>query len=313
MRPSRLALAGVVSVTAAVTAAAGCGGASPASGLTAFLRASNAQYVPGTLDAVTAVAGPKVDSVRTNSSTAFPGEQGRAIAGSLSGTATAVLVGLAADSGYWVIPAGIMDTETPGDFAFQTTLSFSPELPVGDATLIFRATDGEGQVGPANLLPLLVSAPAPSGALVVSLEWDTESDLDLHVLIPNVNDPNAPYEVWARNPVALPPRGPSDPPTTAADVDAAGHLDFDSNAACVIDGRRQENLVFANPPPPGAYEVRVDTSSLCGQATARWHALAVAGGGNATLGEAFGQVTDAATSGSHIASSGLLAFTFSIP
>jgi hypothetical protein len=301
--------------------AGGCGGASPSSGLTAYLRVSfrtqssqvvPAQFAPSPLAPSTDATGPTVDSVATNSSTVYPGAMGRGMSGRISSTASAVLIGLADDSGHWVVPAGTADVDTPGDFTFDVTLSFSPELPLGDASLVFRAVDEQGQVGPAYVLPLMVSEPIPTGALVVSLSWDTESDLDLHVQVPNVNDASAPYYVWNRNPVALPPRAPGDPLPTADEIAAAGQLDFDSNAACVIDGRRQENLVFPNPPPSGAYLVKVDAFSLCGQATARWQAVAIDGGGN-MLGQAFGQFTDVATQGSHLPSSGLLAFGFSIP
>jgi hypothetical protein len=316
---SNLAAGARLALVAAL--AAGCGGTSPSSGLTAYLRVSfrtqssqvvPAQFVPGPLATVTDATKPTVDSVAANSSMVYPGAVGRGMSGRISGTGTAILVGLPNDSGHWVVPAGTADIDTPGDFSFDLSLSYSPELPLGDTSLVFRAVDAQGVVGPAYVLPLTVFQPIPAGALVVSLSWDTESDLDLHVQVPNVNDPNAPYYVWSRNPVALPPRMPGDPLPTADEIAAAGQLDFDSNAACVIDGRRQENLVFPNPPPSGAYQVKVDAFSLCGQATARWQAVAVDGSGN-LLGQAFGQLTDVATQGSHLPSSGLLAFGFSIP
>ena len=74
----------------------------------------------------------------------------------------------------------------------------------------------------------------------------------------------------------------------------------------MIDGRRQENIIFpaGSPPPSGEYTVRVDASSLCGQA-----GRAVDGGRRRPpteryLGYAQWQATDADTRGSHGAGRG---------
>jgi len=67
--------------------------------------------------------------------------------------------------------------------------------------------------------------------------------------------------------------------------------------------------------PPGPYEVRVDTFSLCGEATARWHVTAFTSpaGVPTLIQEAFGQSTDRDTLASHGAESGVLALSFSPP
>jgi len=88
-------------------------------------------------------------------------------------------------------------------------------------------------MGPPAVVPLIASGPPgpPAGALVVSLEWDTEADLDLHVVTPDG------VEIWAGNInsyQAPPPGTPVDP----AAWQAGGILDLDSNAGCVIDGRQ---------------------------------------------------------------------------
>ena len=120
--------------------------------------------------------------------------------------------------------------------------------------------------------------------------------------MPNVADPTTPIEIWNKHrgrASRLPCRArrrsirPPSPPRP--------YLDFDSNANCVIDGRRQENVIFpTGSPPPGVYTVRVDASSLCGQAG---RAVAVSATGrrrrNGTLlGYAQWQATDADTRGS---------------
>src|SRR5262249_43068784 len=118
-----------------------------------------------------------------------------------------------------------------------------------------------------------------------------------------------------RAPLALPPRSSSDMPFTRAEINAAGRLQFDSNSQCVIDGQRHEEVIFPMAVPPGTYEVRVDTFSLCSEVTARWHVVAFTNpAGTPTLiAEAFGQSLDRDTIASHGADSGVLAFTFTQP
>jgi hypothetical protein len=301
----------------------GCDGASSNPGLDALMRASGAQYVPGELESDMTAAGPTVAFVSTNSTVITAGLS-RNIAGSATGAAAAVQIGLSGDNAHWIVPTGAMDTDSPGNFTFQSTLSFSSDLPVGMRTLVFRAVDVNGQVGASRDLAVRVQAPVPRGTLVVSLDWDTEADLDLHVTVPNAADPSTPIIVWAKSPLALPIADAMGNPIShpMAEVAAAGALDYDSNAQCVIDGRRQENLIFpegtpavpATPPPSGTYEVRVDASSLCGQGAARWHAVAIANDDTDNpLGEAIGQFTDLDAARPHVASSGILAFSFSFP
>jgi len=301
----------MVAVALAVCAL-GCGGASSDPGLNALMRATGAQYAPGELLEDMGAAGPTVDSISTNSTTVKPGLPARSLTGSASSTATSVLVGLSGDDAHWILPMGIEDSEQVGNYTFQTTLSFSSDLPAGPRNLVFRAVDAGGQVGASRLLPIKVPMFIPSGALVVTLEWDTEADLDLHLSVPNAADPSMPVVVWSRAPLAL----PSDPKPTADAVMTAGQLDGDSNSGCVIDGGRQEDVVFpvapAPAPPAGDYVVRVDAPSLCGQGVARWHALAIVNGDlDNPLGEAFGQASDLDASRPHTASSGVIAFTFS--
>ncbi len=298
--------------------ATGCGpSASPESGITALLRISGAQFVEGPLAPDTAASGTAVISgVALNNTTIYPGEQSFPLSGTVTG-ATA-LVGLKNDVGYWIVPAPIPDVSTTGGYTFSTQLTFSPLLPTGAQTLILRGVAPDGSVGPAQLYVLTSQAPVPTGfPLVVTLQWDTESDLDLHVVVPNTIDASGPIEVWAKHPVAIPPPmlGTFLDPSLAA---GAAYLDFDSNANCVIDGRRQENVIvpMGAVPPSGDYTVRVDAFSLCGQPGAQWTATATqydAYGNANVITSAQWQATDTDTRGTHGAGSGRLAFNFSIP
>jgi hypothetical protein len=292
----------------------GCGGESPASGLSAYLRATNAQFEPGELASVGVpgdAAKPSVDNVKSNNSHVFPGAQGRTVTGSVTGTSTALLVGLAGDTAHWLVPVGgIADLDVEGNVLFTTALSFSPDLPAGDRNLVFRAVDEDGVVGPAQTLALKVDDPTPKGALIIELQWDTQADLDLHVHITPDDATVKPFDVWEKAPTALPAGALND-----ADVKAAGQLSLDSNARCSIDGVRLERLVFDTTYPVGTYEVRVDTFSLCSEATSRWHAKAYRNttGTSQTIVEAYGQSIDRDTLGSHNATSGLFALIFASP
>jgi hypothetical protein len=296
--------------------AAGCGGASTDPGLGSEMRLSGAQFIPGELDTTVRAASPTLQTLSIANTTVFPGVTGRGLGGSAN-AATGVLVGLAGDRGHWVLPTGAADAENPGAFVFQTTLSFSPQLPLQPAerSLIFRAVDAHGTVGPPMVLGIRVAALGAADAgvapLEVTLDWDTEADLDLKLRVPNPANPDKPIDVWNRSPVALPQVASGDDPHTADEIAAAGKLSFDSNAQCMIDGLLQERVLFPQQAPSGRYEVRVDAFSLCNQVTARWHASARANG--QTLAEAYGQMSDPDTRGSHGPATGTLAFTFTMP
>lgn len=294
--------------------AAGCGGASADPGLSAYLRLSGAQYVPGGLAAESDATAPLVTSVNLMTTKVAPGLQNLALSGDVQ-NGSSVLIGLAGDSGHWIVPATVADFQMPGDFLFQTKMSLSPEVPVGTQTLLLKGVDAQGTVGPAQQVGLDVSPAIPTGALVISLAWDTEADLDLHVVAPNPTDPTTPIEIWSKTPVGLPPHVPGTPPLAGAEltaaIAAAGKLDFDSNANCVIDGRRRENVVFTEGPPAGDYVVRVDAFSMCGQVDAQWQVTAALGDGT-PAGFARWEATDTDTRGSHGAGAGRTAFTFHI-
>jgi hypothetical protein len=324
MRPARLpSRAALAALLVASGLAAGCGGAAPQSGLTAWLRVSNGQYEPGELSSDPGLMEPTVDTITTHNNQVFPGAQGRSITGSVNGAAVAVLLGLEGDSAHWLVPVGVPDLEIMGNFTFSASVSYSPDLPTGPRALRFRAIDADGNLGPIQALKLSIGITPILGSLIVQINWDTEADLDLHLRIIG-SDPTKPLDVWNHSPLALPPRGPSDPPLTKPEIDAAGKLLFDSNSQCVIDGARHEEVVFpvGTVPPPGTYEVRVDTFSLCAEATARWHAVAYTNPtGTPTLlqnvqggaAEAFGQSLDRDTLGDHQAGAGVLAFSFTEP
>ena len=172
---------------------AGCDGASPELGLEAWMRVAGAQYVPG--PPPEDGPGPAVAALEVTTSLIQPGEVGKPVKGALDPTATAVAIALAGDAGHWIVPAGIPEVSTPDFPSLSAELSFSKELPLGEHDLVVRAVDRQGQAGVATSYTLdAVAGPAASGLLVVSLDWDTDADLDLHVVD---------YPVHLRNGVAL--------------------------------------------------------------------------------------------------------------
>ena len=166
-----------------------------------------------------------------------------------------------------------------------------------------RAVDAQNHFGPPfrQTLTALAAPPARAvtGVLVVTLTWDTESDLDLHVVDPFGSEifHGAPNSVNAFSPGSA---GQSN-----------GTLDGDSNAGCRIDGWRQEDVTWAKAPPSGHYLVRVDTASLCGTPNAHWAVRVLLDG--MVIGEATGLSLDSDTWGAHDRGAGLLAVGFDVP
>jgi hypothetical protein len=284
--------------------ASACRGLQADAGLEADMRVANAQFIAGDLDAATPGGGPAVVSLFNSLTAVQPGEIDKPLTGTLDPAATAVALGLRGDRGYWIVVAGPPSLDVPDLPTFAASLSFSPDLPRGDLSLVARAVDATGRFGQASTVPLISApAPPPTGALVVNLAWDTESDLDLHVVTPDG------VEVWAGNinSYQMPPPGS---PVDASVWQQGGILDFDSNAGCVIDGRRQENVVWQVSPPAGTYVVRVDTPSLCGTAAARWKVQVILAGAVIKTSESESLPTDPRFSKG--AGSGVLALAFDV-
>lgn len=287
----------------ALLAAAGCDdGVASLSGLDAMVIVANAQFVPGAMPA--AMDGPGVDGIDSLNNVIWPGQRAKKFSGRLDKGGTAVAIGFDGDVGYWTLAAGAEDILFPGQLTFDSVQAFSRRLqPATKYPLVFRAVDAGGRFGAPRLLNLQTQDDVPDGDLVVTLAWDTEADLDLHMVVPNGDI------VWSRKSNAYQPM-PGNPADPAAAV-AGGHLDFDSNAGCVIDGRRRENIVFAKTPAAaGHYIVRVDTFSLCGEGAARWTLEALHQG--TSLQKVSGISGDSDTRTSHEAASGLTALEFDL-
>ncbi|MEZ5063460.1 MAG: hypothetical protein R3B81_01945 [bacterium] len=135
-------------------------------------------------------------------------------------------------------------------------ITFPQVLPVSEFELYVAAADDNGNVGSmaTNGFEALTVG---SGDIQVTVAWDTDADVDLHVV-----DPIG-YEIyWADR---------SSP--------SGGQLDLDSNAGCFTDGVRNENITWGvGAAPLGTYTVRVDYWSNCSFSQTKYTVLINNGG-----------------------------------
>lgn len=248
--------------------------------------------------------GPKVvtSTVRAR---ARAGSVQQSAVGDLEPPSAAVAVGVAGDVGHWIVPARLPSAAAPDLPTFDLQFSVSRTASPGPRELVFRAVDGERRFGPPLVRALDVVADVPTGRLVISLSWNNRADLDLHVLLPTG------VEIFKRNPTEYERPPPSAGPVPSGAPTDGGVLDRDSNAQCVSDGRRAENVVWTEPPPKGHYVVRVDTYSLCGEPSAHWQVRARVDG--AVVGQAAGTSTDYDVRFPHNRGGGVRALELDVP
>jgi hypothetical protein len=272
-------------------AVAGCDGASPNPAPDEVLQITSGQFVPGalpgTLVASSLDAGvgdgapattPEAGAVQPLSITqlALPvlplpvGAAGESISGYASADTASVGVRFAdLGTGYWIVPVSVTDPQYPGQITFGMKASFAPGIPAGTHDLRVVAIGASGQAGdqaqgtvcfqsavPDNGHACNSAIPVP--AAVIALTWDTNFDLDLHVIAPDGEDFNP------KTPLGFLPDSGARPPATLPAIDR------DSLAGCVPDGIRQEDLIFPSAPAPGTYAIYVDPFAACGQAAVRF-------------------------------------------
>jgi hypothetical protein len=231
---------------------AGCGESIPfRSGADQPIQVEGGQFFEGPLP--TGTRGPAVTTVDSRNNLIVAGETGKKLTGLAEDGAYSIALRFSdIGSGYWVVPVGPPDPQTAGQLSWTAICDIARETPPGNHTLEFSAADSAGRFGAKNATPVLVQTLRPSGRVVVSLTWDTNADLDLHLVAPDGKelDPKHPNSSNLLDGGAAPPGN--------------GLLDRDSNANCVIDGYREEDVVWQDAPAPGTYLARVDMFSACG-------------------------------------------------
>jgi hypothetical protein len=143
-----------------------------------------------------------------------------------------VVIGVAGSTGYYDI--ALPDSADSVDLQ----LSLCQDLSLHTLDLTYAvgtsASIGAYEEQPAAIIEV------GTGEVQVSVSWDADSDVDLHVIDP------AGDEVFYGQ-------------TT---IESSGTLDLDSNPGCSIDGVNNENITWASA-PQGMYTVRLDYFESC--------------------------------------------------
>jgi hypothetical protein len=143
-----------------------------------------------------------------------------------------VVIGVAGSTGYYDV--ALPDAAESVDL--QLSLCQDLALPTLDLSF---AVGTSGSLGEYEEQPVAIIE-VGTGEVQVSVSWDTDSDVDLHVTDP------AGDEVYYGQTV----------------VESSGMLDLDSNPNCNIDGVNNENITWASA-PEGTYIVRLDYFKSC--------------------------------------------------
>lgn len=255
---------------------AGCKGESEDStlGFDEPLRVHDAQFRSGALPGLPpgeadAAVPPNVTSVETANLVIFPNQLEKQISGRLSATSVALGIRFTElGSGYWVLPAGPPDLAVGAEKTYTLELELGESLPIGLHELRVAAIDDSGQSGTQGKLGVCIVPPIPDNlnacdpsieppAAILSLDWDSNVDLDLRLISPNGK------VLTSKHPSTVLPTDAGVLDGDLADPET-GKLDHDSNAACTIDGLRRENVVFQAKPPNGLYQVYANLFDGCG-------------------------------------------------
>jgi len=290
---------------ALLIAVAGCEAASPDPGLGARLQIPGAQFRPGAFPADT--GGPATLAVQPDHATVTIGRLHDQLHGVFDHGSTSVVIGIDGVDGAWLVAAGAPSFDMPDEPTVTETYGFSEQLPLGPTTIVMAAGNADGDFGPAGSSTVIAAADdPPGGELVISLEWDSTADLDLHVVDPLGG------EAWSDSPNTWQPPPPGDPPPPPDAFLTGGILDHDGNANCHRDGHPNEHVIWQMPPPSGNYVVRVDARMMCSDASAAWAVTAYRSG--TVIGASRGVSTnDDADVSNHGVGAGQLALQFTLP
>jgi len=121
----------------------------------------------------------------------------------------------------------------------EVVLTITQSLPGDQFIFYFAVVDAGGKQGKVSKQDV-DALQVGTGEVQVSVSWDGDSDVDLHVV-----DPSNEEIYW-------------DVLTSAS----GGTLDLDSNADCELDHKRNENVTWSKA-PPGEYIVRLDYYKNC--------------------------------------------------
>ncbi len=152
-----------------------------------------------------------------------------------------LIVGIEGHVGYYQIPVDDV-SETLQDIQILLR-SFAPyETPPGVLPIRVAARDERGRVSPYGSKVFTVKA-VGSGDIQISVSWDTDADVDLHVIDPQGCETNF---------------------TNKTGCASGAELDLDSNIGCPANGVKNENIFWPEgQSPAGTYTVLVNYYNGC--------------------------------------------------
>ncbi|MET0386775.1 MAG: hypothetical protein ABW321_12490 [Polyangiales bacterium] len=264
-------------LTLALLLLAACGGESGELGLLEPFQVRGGAFKEGALPGDAPDSEAEQDTLRlttieTNNTVVHPGQTGKLVSGRATDRGYAVALrfeGLG--SGYWVKPLGEADSAYPGELDFAVEMELAADLPLGPRRLLFSVIDSRGRAGRQQALNLCATSRFDRAlhacddtqrppAAIITLTWNTASDLDLSVRTPDGELIDA--------------RRPSSDP--GDDVDYRGILYTDDAPGCEVASARREDLVFAAEVPPGRYDIAVNLFDACGIAATYFEVRAYA-------------------------------------
>lgn len=265
-----------------LVAATGCDRSTQIGTAEAF-RVRDAQFIRGELPgdapkdmpvAVAPDAGdsndpPRITALETFNLDVLQGQGAKAFRGRASDSASAVAISLeGVSTGYWVLPVGAPDPVT-GELTWEASTDFDISIDPGRHALRVVAIDERERAGTQLELKVCVrgrvadngsacSATRKPPRAVIALSWDVNADLDLQVVAPGGT------VLEAKRPTRV---GGDDAGVDAAAVPV---FDRDSNAGCVVDGIRTENLIWTDELPEGRFALYANLFDACKQPAARF-------------------------------------------
>lgn len=272
----------VINAGALLCALSACG-KDEGPGLEEPIRVTPAVYTEGPLpgsvydpDGGIAPTGPRVTAVESPSAIVVVGARGRTFQGRTTADAYAVAVALdELGAAHWVEPVGAPDPTAMGERTWTMNIDFASDLEPGIYDLNFVAVDSAGVAGVQSPYPLCIVPDYPDNlnacdprlatpAVIVTLTWDTQSDVDLLVVTPDGKTVSAKAPSTVLDDGVIPPEALADPTTGI-------HL-RDSNGACELDGLRRESVLWQEAPLPGLYLVYANLFDACGEPIAHFTA-----------------------------------------
>jgi hypothetical protein len=232
-------------------------------------------------------------------------QAGKSLVGRTTADAYAVAIRfLDLGTGSWVVPVGAIDPTANGERIWSLTADFGRDIPPGPQRLQLVPIAENGVAGRETQFEICVLSDLPDNlatcdssrsppAAVVSLVWDSEVDLDLVV-----QTPEGKIVDWRHPSTVLATGGRID--SGALKGPTVGILNRNSNADCVIDSIRREDLVWQGTPLPGTWKVYANLFSACGQPAVSFRAAVYrvgAAGGLVEDQQAAGQLGALAANG----------------